>query len=80
MLALKDALLGVLAVRVSLLVLIDKRKQVDWPNLHKDDLSILDFLLFFVLLDNATFSRLKWIKVVLSSNLDLSFSQCLEGH
>jgi hypothetical protein len=80
MLAFKNALLRVFAVRVSLLILVDERKQIDWSNLHENDLSILDLLFFFVLLDNATFSRLQGIKVVLSSNLDLSFPQSLEGY
>ena len=80
MLAFKDALLGIFAVRVSLLILVDKRKQVDRSNLHEDDLTILDLLLFFVLLDNATFSRLQRIKVVLSTNLDLAFPQSFKSH
>ena len=80
MLAFEDALLGIFAVRVSLLILVDKRKQVDRSNLHEDDLTILDLLLFFVLLDNATFSRLQRIKVVLSTDLDFAFSQSFKSH
>ena len=60
------------------LILLDKWKQVDRSNSEENDIAILNFVKLFVFLNNATFSNLEGLEVVLSSNLYFLFSLSLE--